>query len=145
MEKEYSYIWRERDIYFYIDAAGYIIKETDFEDVQHKNYPVIVNNSNFFINNNRIALEKKYLDSIPLILNVLADKEGIEVENFTVDQEIDTIKAKLMGGPAIFFAIDSDIEKQVNKLLVLKNERLKNDFAGKEYIDVRYGDSIYFK
>jgi hypothetical protein len=145
MEKEYAFIWNERSIYFYIDAAGYIIKETNLEEIQNKNYPLIVNNSNLFIDNNLIGIEKKYLDHVALILEKLKNKEGIAVEKFYVDQEINTVKTGLLEGPVIYFNTDMDIDKQVGKLLILKDERLKEDFKTKEYIDVRYGDSIYYR
>ena len=145
MEKEYAYIWKERDLYFYIDAAGYIIKEIDALEVETKNYPLIFNNSSNYIDHNRIGIERKYIDIAPSVLENLNDKEGIVVSNLIIDQDIDTIKADLHEGPVIYFNIESSLEKQINKLFTLKNERLKNDFDSKVYIDVRYGDSIYFR
>jgi len=51
----------------------------------------------------------------------------------------------LIDGPKIFFNTEEGIDKQINKLLVIKNEKLKDDFNGKEYIDLRYGDRVYYR
>ena len=56
-----------------------------------------------------------------------------------------TIKIKLIDGPGIYFNIDENLKQQLDKLLVIKNEKIKDDFLTKQYIDLRFGDSVYFR
>jgi hypothetical protein len=48
-------------------------------------------------------------------------------------------------GPAVYFNIEEDIDKQINKLIIIKNEKIKKDFNKKTYIDLRYGDRVYYR
>ncbi len=54
-------------------------------------------------------------------------------------------KEECIDGPMIYFNLQEDIDKQVAKLLVIINEKLKNDLDEKKYIDLRYGDKVYYK
>ena len=67
------------------------------------------------------------------------------LEKLIIDSEVDTIKVKILDGPEIYFNISEVLEKQFKKLIILKNERLKNEFNKKTYIDLRIGDSIYYR
>lgn len=55
------------------------------------------------------------------------------------------VKEVCKQGPMIFFNIHEKLDKQVAKLLAVVNEKLKNNFGQKEYIDLRYGDKVYYK
>jgi len=55
------------------------------------------------------------------------------------------LQIKLNGGPNIFFNIKDDLDKQLKKLSVIKQDKGDEYFKGLEYIDLRYGDRAYFK
>ena len=67
------------------------------------------------------------------------------IERFLVDSDINTVKLIIESGPAIYFNTTESIDKQIEKLLIIKNQKLKDDFNTKTYIDVRYGDSVYYR
>jgi hypothetical protein len=48
-------------------------------------------------------------------------------------------------GPKVYFNIKNDLDKQVKKLAVIKCEKPEAEFKVLEYIDLRYGDRVYFK
>jgi hypothetical protein len=49
------------------------------------------------------------------------------------------------GGPFIFFNIKDDIDKQLAKLVLIRDKELMDNFNKKTYIDLRYGDKVYYK
>jgi len=52
---------------------------------------------------------------------------------------------KIFEGPEVYFNVNGDTQSQSEKLLLLKNEKLRGALYDKKYIDLRYGDMIYYK
>ena len=143
-EKKYSLVFQEDDKYYYADETGYIIDGVSFEEVQQKDYPILNNTSSSKINNNQATIDQIYIKGMLDLVNKLNQQE-FKVEKFNVCDEINTLKTKLKDGPTIYFDISKDVDKQISKLKIIKTEKLKDDFAKKEYIDVRIGDSVYYR
>lgn len=145
-EKEYAFIWEENEKYFYTDEFGAIINEANPLEIKQKDYPLIKNESNDKIFEQQVSVRQEYLFAAQKISTIIRDKKlDLVIERFIIDMEFNTLKLKLLSGPEIYFKIDSDIESQVDKLIILKIEKLSNDFNSRTYIDVRYGDSIYYR
>ena len=49
----------------------------------------------------------------------------------------------IVEGPLIYFNTKEDTLKQIIKLKILIDEKLKDDFLNKTYINLKLGDSIY--
>lgn len=145
-EKEYAAIWNEFDKYYYIDESGRIINEANLDDIE-KDYPYIINKTEFGIIDGNIGIKSNYVTACLNLYKLLSPYEQeIKIKNFTIDaNEFNSIKIYLDAGPILFFDISKNIEKQVDKLLIVKNEKIKDDFLNKEYIDVRTGDHVYFR
>ncbi len=145
-EKEYAFILEENDNYYYADKHGAIITEANLLEVSERDYPIILNLSDNRIYNDQTQIETEYLETVFTLFNIFKSySEELKVERFIIDKEINTVKVAILAGPQIYININNDIDKQINKLLVIKNEKLKDDFANKIYIDVRYGDSVYYR
>jgi len=148
-EKSNAFIWGESEKYYYCDKDGYIISQINLLDIKEKKYPFIYNNGENKISDDeykKIGIENKYIDYIiNLFDNFKNISNDFKIEKFIIDDEVNTVKILILDGPSIYFNIEDDIIKQIDKLLVIKNEKLKNDFNSKEYIDLRYGDKIYYR
>lgn len=144
-EKKYSIIWTEDEKYYYTDKEGYVITETNVLEISEKNYPLVENQKDSRIYNNQVPLEQSYINYIINLYKSFKDYNEFKIEKFIVDSDINTAKLKLIDGPQVFFNINEAIDKQINKLQVVKTEKIKDDFSKKEYIDVRYGDSVYYR
>jgi len=145
-EKTYSAIWYEQDKYYYIDAKGNIITETNPLEINQKNYPLIENVGENKILNKKIEGQEENINYIILLFNEFKKgHHGFEIERFIIDKEIDTVKMAINHGPEVYFNTSASIDKQVTKLLILINEKLKDDFSNKTYIDLRYGDRVYYR
>lgn len=144
-EKKQSFIWIENEKYYKADRNGYIISETTEEESKLDNLPIIENKSSLKINNKKISTEGNYIDFIFSLSDKYNEYKGFTVNRFIVDDSINIVKTSLIDGPEIYFSINTDINKQLDKLTIIKNEKFKDDFKTKEYIDVSVGDSIYYK
>lgn len=146
-EKSYAFIWHEADKYYYTDIDGYIINEINPLEIKQKKYPLIHNKGENKIIKNKINIDNIYINYIINLFNEFSvqDKDDLKIEKFIIDKDINTIKMVLVGGPTIYFNIKESQEKQINKLFIIKNEKIKDDFRNKSYIDLRYGDRVYYR
>ncbi len=145
-EKEYAFILEENNNFFYADKHGHIITEANLLEVNERDYPIILNLSDDRIYNDQTQINAKYLEAVFILFSIFKDhSEELKIERYIIDKEINTIKVGILAGPQVYINIENDIDKQINKLLVIKNEKLKDNFVNKTYIDVRYGDSVYYR
>ncbi len=150
-EKSYAYIFNYNEKYYYIDSDGYIINEVNPLDITEKKYPLISyrgGDSIISYNNikyDKVEIDNKYFIYIKSLFDEFLLLEDLISERFIIDDEIDTVKAQVQAGPMVYFNINEDINKQIKKLLIVKDEKLKDEFKKKDYIDLRYGDMIYYR
>jgi len=145
-EKPLACVWIENEKYFYADIDGYVVQEINPLDLKDKKYPLISNESGKKISNSKIQTDPAYLLIVPqLYEKVAASMPEIIIDRFIIDDEIDTIKIQTPEGLKISFDIKGDLDKQVDRLYILKTQKLKDDFAGKKKIDLRFGDKIYYQ
>lgn len=161
-EKSYAFIWCEGEKYYYADIDGYLINEVNPLEIKQKKYSIIENQGEEKIINEpggglgRIDINENHINYIiNLSDRFLAGKNKEEkgggkfqdliIEKFIVDKDANTVKMALAEGPTVYFNTSEDQEKQINKLLTLKEGTLKSDFKNKSYIDLRYGDRIYYR
>src|SRR3989339_434967 len=128
---------------FEIEGTGKIDAET-IKKITEKNYPLIYNLTTNKIANNQISVDPKYIQDAIYLFDLFKEGDMI-TEKLIIDQEVDTIKVKILEAGEIYFNTNESLEKQYEKLLILKSERLKEDFNKKTYIDLRIGDSIYYR
>jgi len=161
-EKSLAYVWHENDKYYYSDLDGYLINEVSPLEIKQKQFPIISNQGLPKINASeeqgglgRINIDNNYISYIidlfnkfPEILKKETGESGLEnlaIEKFITDQEINNVKLVLTSGTVIFFNTAEDKDKQLKKLEVIKDEMLKGDITTKTYIDLRFGDRIYYR
>ncbi|MCU0679598.1 MAG: hypothetical protein MUC28_04115 [Planctomycetes bacterium] len=147
LEKSYALIWQEHEKYYYADERGSIIEEVPAVEAKEKNYPLIENLSDQGFKDRQAPVSEDYLSAVFIIYAKFKDNqtEELTLKSFKYDQEINTVKAALIDGPDLYFNMVEDLDKQFNKLITIKNERIKNDFSKKTYIDLRYGDRVYYR
>ena len=110
-------------------------------------YFIIENkNNNSIINSNgKIGLSREYLDFILRLNDKLKEYPEFVIDRFIVaDQYFNSVFVKIKEGPQIYFNVNSDIDLQLENLLLVKNNKIKDNFNNVEYIDLRYGDTVYF-
>lgn len=143
-EKKQALFWSENEKYYQVDAKGSLISEINLQDIKKDDYPIIFNLSDKKINGAVVTVEQKYLlYAIELFAKFKSFENEFTVDKFQIDNDIDTIKVNLVNNPQIYFSINEDADKQINKLLSVKYSKLKKDFNQKNYIDLRSGNTIF--
>lgn len=145
-EKTYDIIWLEGGIYYYADLNGNIVIEVNPLEIKNKEYPLIENQSKEYIQNKTISNSLEHLAFAKNLYDKIGEYDyEFSIEKIIIDDLLNSVKLKIENGPLVYFSIQNDIDKQIRKLLVVKNEKLLEDFFKKTYIDIRIGDSIYFR
>jgi len=144
-ERPYSFIFQQGNDLFYASGDGYIIRESVVTDADKTKYLILENknNNNLITDNNKIGISDDYLSFILALANNLSTKPELPVERFIIDQEYNTIKVKFRDGPLAYFNTKTDVKSQVDRLLLVKKEKIKDNFSKTNYIDLRYGDRIF--
>mgnify|MGYP001293312400 CR=1 FL=1 len=89
-------------------------------------------------------ISKEYLDFTKKLYNDLGIESDFRAKKFVIDESRDTIKVKLYNDVLVFFSLKDDYDTQIRRFMMLRNE-YRDKLKGVEYIDIRYGDKIYFR
>jgi len=145
IERPYAFILQEGSVYYYASADAYIIKEPAVTEEDKGKYFILENkNSGTMIAaSDKINIEDDYLNFILDLNRRLAVYPELPVEKFIIDQEFNTVKVKFADGPTVFFSIKEEAAAQITRLLLVKKEKIKDNFSKTNYIDLRYGDKIF--
>jgi cell division septal protein FtsQ len=145
-EKDYAYIWEERGKYHYIDIQGYLVTETTAEEIKNKKYSLLENiATNTPATTDRVPIAPEILDFISRAKGLLNKNPDLETVKYQLSSNTTTVIAKLVDGPDIYLDASGDLNKQISKLLIVKNEKLKDSFKNKSYIDVRIDNNVYYQ
>ncbi|MBL7057947.1 cell division protein FtsQ/DivIB [Patescibacteria group bacterium] len=146
VEEDYSAIWREGDNYYYINNEGLVVERANPLEIK-SSYPLIDNSGENKFKANVIVGEEDHIAYILEIFKYFRKEQldiKVAIDRFMVDGT-DTLKLVLREGPYILFDFAQDAEQQVLKLVTIKDKKLTSDFFKKEYIDLRYGDRVYYR
>jgi hypothetical protein len=144
-EKSYSLIWQEDNDYFYSDNSGLILDEANLLEIGEKDYPIIKNESGIRLLGAKIVASQSFINAVLDVFKQFKKFTDLKIERFIFDQDQKNIKFKIVNGPIVHMNLEDDLNLQINKLLILKNEKLKNDFSQKEYIILGHGNTLYYR
>lgn len=148
-----DYILRQDGKYYKIDKEGHVIDSSD--DLGNKDVPLIKNiGDSDKIGGGISYVKEDYVSYINDLYSVLArNSSDVKIEYFALDDRVsemekvkkNSIKMQVAGGPAVYLDRETEAENHIQKLLLLKERKLKQDFWKKEYIILKYGDRIFYK
>ncbi len=144
-ERKYEAIFLEDGDYYYIDKAGYIVdKINELKDVNPVNYAIINNESNNKIEENKVSIESDYIVFIDNFFNDLKKRSSdIVIEKFIVKNINSGLSAQVVNGPILYLNINNEASSQVRNLVILKENKLNDNFFQRSYIDLRYGNRLF--
>ena len=144
-EKEPIAIWHEDGNNFLIDSEGYIVVPAAQADFDQK-MPIIENYGSDKIDNRKIGISQEKNN---FVLDIFADFKGSkidhQIEKVLIENDLDTVKVLLSGAPFILLNSKGESDRQIEKISALYRSMNKDEFAKKEYYDLRYGDRVYYK
>lgn len=148
-ERPYAFIWQERtkegsDAYYYSDSKGFIIKDSAVVPEDLEKFPVIENQTpESLIQLDYLNLDQEYLVFIFALNNLVEKTPETKIKKFLISQELNTVKVLFDDGLLAYFRTKDDIAKQLDKFLVVKKEKIKDNLNNINYVDLRYGDKVY--
>jgi cell division septal protein FtsQ len=161
-ERKKSFIFKERDFYFFVDRDSYIISKVNDcesleeekeekclkidEDFKKENlYPIIKNTGKDRFNEKekKIDLNDKYIDFSLKLYNDLGSGDNFALKNIILDNEFNTIKAELKNGLELYFSPKHDYSEQISQFYTLKRDR-EDELKNLQYIDLRYGSKVFY-
>ena len=144
-ERPYAFIFQEGNSLNYASADAYLITESAVKEEDKKKYFILENkNAGTLVGEkNKINISADYLNFILELNNRLAAYPELPIEKFIIDQEFNTIKVKFVNGPLVYFSVKDSAAKQISLLLLVKKEKIKDNFSRTNYIDLRYDDKIF--
>ncbi len=98
--------------------------------------------------NNRGAeiYKQKFLSELKKTYGVEKISEDFKIKYITIKGENDPkIIITLLNNIEVYFDLDLDVPTQINHLQVLYAEKLNKMMSSLKYIDLRFGEKIYFK
>lgn len=116
-------------------------------------YPLIENinknDSKIDLSKKQAKISQEYLNFANKIFNYLGIGDDFRVKKFIIDESHETIKVKLNNDILVLFNLktnqdEDDQNEQINRFLLLKKE-YRDKLKNVEYIDIRYGDKIYYR
>lgn len=144
-ERPYAFIFQQGAESYYASSDGSLIKETPVSEEDKKKYFILENRNalNLIDQKNKIVLQEDYLQFIISLASRLSAYPDQAVERYIIDQELNAVKVKFLNGPLVYFNIKSSLDSQVERLLLVKREKIKDNFSRINYIDLRYGDRVF--
>jgi cell division septal protein FtsQ len=148
-ERPYAFIWQEKDAQgaeqsYYSDSKGYIIRDSQVNPDDLKKFPIIENvTPNSLIENDNLKISPDYISFIFNLKNAAEKSPETAIERYLINQELNTVQVKFQNGLLAYFNVKDDVDKQMEKLLVVKNDKIKDNLSNINYVDLRYGDKVY--
>ncbi len=141
-----SLVWQSGDKMFFVDFEGTVIRSLSLEylDTPLASLPIFVDRSNTKINVGDNVLNKHCIQGTFDFLELL-EQGGVQVQTvFTDSPHSSWLAAKTTNDYEIYFNPDEDVEEQANHLFAILRESISNPTTI-DYIDLRFGNHIYFK
>ena len=144
-EKPYAFIFQEGTNLFYASRDAYLIKEVAVLESDKQKYLILENKNpaSLIGVKDKLAIKDAYLSFILSLANYLSVYPELSVDRFIIDQEFNTIKVKFNNGPLVYFNTQTDALSQINRLMLVKKEKIKDNFNKVNYIDLRYGGRVF--
>jgi len=151
-ERKYSYIFREDEIYYYVDFDNYIVSEINPENlnnIKNKRYPIIFNKTGESkITKDllrKVNLDFDYINVISESFVIFRNDSRFEVDKFIIEDELNSFKIAIKDGPQLYLNVKEKASKQLSKFFASLSGKLRENFWSLNYIDLRYGNKIFYR
>ena len=143
-ERPYAFIFQEGSANFYASSDAYLIKETPVNTDDLQKYFVLENKTpTSVIKNDKVDIPVEYLNFILNLSKSLESYPELKTEKYQIDQGYRSVNVKFANGPTVYFNTKLQAPDQIERLMLVKREKIKDNFSKVNYIDLRYGDSIF--
>ncbi len=145
-ERVSSLIWKTGEKSYFVDINGTVIRELSESDLETNiaSLPVFYDKSNTDISVGQNILNTNIIQGAFDFLRLL-EQGGVKVDLINVETpQSEWLSARTGEGYEIYFDPIEKQETQANNLFVIIRESI-GDTSGITYIDLRFGDHVYYK
>lgn len=141
-ERSSQFVWKTNGSSYLVDKNGVMIQQ--IPNTSPVTFPVFVDRNNIAVSIGGTVLTPEEIS------NIFAFQEGLkQMQIAFLETQVDRLAGKWIGiltkdGYTILFDATGDIGAQLHRLDVLKKGELK-DKTKLQYIDLRFGDHVYYK
>jgi len=149
-EKDFAVGWQETasdgaSKLYYINFQGDIILQPaqPLPDVL-----IIYNHGHPKAGERQVAVEEKYLTFVDRLNRAFDERiKGLTDRQIFLDNDLNAVKIQINNGPVLIFNTESDLNKQLVKLETIRRQELRDGalFNSQRYLDLRYGDRIFYQ
>jgi cell division septal protein FtsQ len=145
-ERPYAFIFSYNDKQYFASREGYIIKDEEVKDEDKSKYLILENQSDAVLigAKNKIKLSDEYLNFVFTFNQELSKYENLSPNKYIIEQELNSLILEYQDGPTVLININKDPNIQAEDLYLVKTEKIRDNWNRVSYIDMRYGDRIYF-
>lgn len=136
-------VWFEADQYYLVSADGVILKTIVSPDPE---LPAVYNNGLPRLENNRLNGQEAALKTAAVLQQELKGRLSyFPYEQLVVDNDRDTIKIIGKKAPVVYLTTDDHVPAELERLDTLLKGELGSQLGKLHYIDLRFGDKVYYK
>lgn len=141
IERTSHLLWKTSESVYVVDLDGVIVRSATPDDAY---LPLFIDRQNV-----RVSMGQSVLAAEEIVSVFLFHKHLASMNTAIVQTEFDRLEGKWAAvltkeGYRILFDASGDIDSQASRLEVVKREKMK-DVTNLQYIDLRFGDHVYFK
>ncbi len=135
--------WFEADAYYLIDREGWVIRSLS---APQPGLPAYYNNGPVRLAGKQVQGQANALAQSHELWELLGGRfANLNYRQIVVDNDRETVKVVLRDGAILLLATDQPLAGQFDRLEVLLSGDLRNKLTRLSYIDLRYGDKVYYK
>lgn len=160
-EKTSTIVWLTTQKKYYLDLDGIAIKEVQPQDLViqpgqegtevvrvgliQQSYPTVYDQSNSEVIIGKEVIKKELIDFIIELTETLKANADFEISHYTINSPFsDQLTLITTEGWQVHFKTTNSVSSQVNKLLLILRQKVE-DRNKLEYIDLRFGEKIFYK
>jgi cell division septal protein FtsQ len=145
-EKPYHAVWQENSKKYLINKDDFVATEATDQEINEKKLPLISNSGQPKISEGKLTNEQDCLTAILAVSSKIAAKpDRLGIKHFEVSNDLASGFMGVTAGPKIIFNTREDLDRQVNKYEAVLTQGLKGELAQKKYIDLRFGDKLFYQ
>ena len=154
-------VWSTGQQTFYLDATGVALREAaDLQSTvelsqgttevvrtqnQFGDHPLVVDESGAAVTIGQEATSPQLVEFIAAVTAAVSARADFKVAHYTmVNPYADWLTMQTTSGWAAYFKTADRADAQVSRLLLVLNQKV-TDRSKLEYVDLRYGDKVFYK
>ncbi len=142
-ERSPALVWYEADTYYLIDSDGWVIRTLT---APQEGLAILYNNGSARLNGKQVTGQNEAIAAAIELQSEFSSRfSHIGYKQFVVDDSFHTVTVVLRGGQLMYLTTNQSLADQLDRFDLLLKETLKDSLAKLRYIDLRYGDKIFYK